>query len=93
MRYFLLATPIILLAAACSSTPVSAPTPQPVAAPKPAVVTPAVAATPAAVKAPQCYNGDTGKFDALGTKATLSGVKVECKPTSDGKSATWHTAK
>lgn len=52
---------------------------------------PAVA-TPAA-KAPQCWNGDAGKFEAVGAKATLSGVAVVCEKTSDGKNAQWMGAK
>ena len=50
------------------------------------------AATPAA-KAPQCWNGDAGKFEAVGAKATLSGVAVVCEKTSDGKNAQWMGAK
>ena len=82
MRSIFLAAPILLLAAACSSTPASSP----VAATKPA-------AAPVVAKGPQCYNGDSGSFDAVGTKTSVAGVKVECKLTSDGKSATWHGAK
>lgn len=54
----------------------------PASAPAPATAAPAQ-------KAPQCWNGDVGAFQDLGTKATISGVKVECKPTADGKSAQW----
>lgn len=50
----------------------------------------ASAPAPAAEKkAPQCWNGDLGKFQDVGTKTTLSGVAVECKPTTDGKAAQW----
>jgi hypothetical protein len=59
--------------------------------PPPAASTPAPAA--AAKKAPQCWNGDLGKFQDVGTKTTLSGVAVECKPTTDGKAAQWMGAK
>lgn len=49
-----------------------------------------VAAAPAAQKkAPQCWSGDAGKFFDVGAKQTVSGVAVECKPTSDGKGAAW----
>lgn len=47
------------------------------------------AAAPAAKKAPQCWNGDLGKFQDVGSKTTIAGVAVECKLTSDGKSASW----
>jgi hypothetical protein len=51
---------------------------------------PAPTAAPAAVaKAPQCWNGDAGKFQDLGTKATISGVAVTCEKTTDGKNAQW----
>ncbi len=59
-----------------------------------ATQTPAPAApTAAEKKAPQCWNGDQGKFQDVGTKTTISGVAVECKPTSDGKAAQWMGAK
>ncbi len=55
---------------------------------------PSAAAAPAAEKkAPQCWNGDAAAFQAVGAKATISGVAVECKPTSDGKAAQWMSAK
>jgi hypothetical protein len=54
---------------------------------KPAAATPTVAA--ATPKAPQCWNGDAGKFEAVGVKTKISGVEVVCKPTSDGKNAQW----
>ncbi len=54
---------------------------------------PAAAAPAAAKKAPQCWNGDTSAFQDVGTKTTVSGVAVECKPTSDGKAAQWMGAK
>jgi uncharacterized lipoprotein YmbA len=56
--------------------------------PAPAASMPAPAPA-AAKKAPQCWNGDLGKFQDVGTKTMLSGVAVECKPTSDGKAAQW----
>ncbi len=54
---------------------------------------PSAAAPAAEKKAPQCWNGDAAAFQAVGTKATISGVAVECKPTSDGKAAQWMSAK
>lgn len=51
--------------------------------------TPPAPAAAAAAKAPQCWNGDAGKFEALGVKTRISGVEVVCKPTSDGKNAQW----
>jgi len=51
---------------------------------KPAAATPAVAAA-----TPQCWNGDSSKFEAVGVKTKISGVEVVCKPTSDGKNAQW----
>lgn len=53
--------------------------------PAPATAKPATAEK----KVPQCWNGDLGKFQDVGTKTTLSGVTVECKPTTDGKAAQW----
>lgn len=47
------------------------------------------ATSKSAKKAPECWNGDMGAFQPVGTKTTLSGVAVECKPTSDGKAAQW----
>ena len=56
----------------------------------PPAAAPAQAAAPApAAQAPECYNGDSGKFEALGTVAAISGVKVVCEKTSDGKNASW----
>lgn len=60
--------------------------------PAPASSSPAPAAS-AEKKAPQCWNGDLGKFQDVGTKTKLSGVAVECKPTTDGKAAQWMGAK
>ena len=66
-----------LILAACASTPPAAP-----------------AAKPAEAKpAPQCWNGDASQFVAVGTKTAISGVNVECKLTSDGKSAQWRGVK
>ena len=50
---------------------------------------PQKAAAPAEKKAPQCWNGDSAKFENVGTKTKISGVPVECKMTSDGKAAQW----
>ena len=59
-------------------------------APTPAEKPAAPAATaPAAKKAPQCWNGDAGTFQDVGTQATISGVGVTCEKTSDGKNAQW----
>jgi len=77
---FVVAAATILTACASQST-----------APAPAA--PAAAAPAAEKKAPQCWNGDAGAFQAVGAKAVISGVAVECKPTSDGKSAQWMSAK
>lgn len=57
-------------------------------APAPSAATPAPAAA-TAPKAPQCWNGDSGQFEAIGVKTRISGVEVVCKPTSDGKNAQW----
>lgn len=77
MRYLFVAAATSLLAACASQTTA------PAAAPAPA----------AEKKAPQCWNGDAGKFENVGTKTSISGVMVECKPTSDGKAAQWMGAK
>jgi len=79
MRSLIIAAAIAMTLTACAteSTP-------PVAAPAP------VAAAPAPVQtAPECYNGDSGKFETLGTVASISGIKVVCEKTSDGKNASW----
>jgi outer membrane biogenesis lipoprotein LolB len=73
-----LAISAVTLLSACA-TQSSAPTPAPAAKPAPT----------AEKKAPQCWNGDLAKFQDVGTKATISGVAVECKPTTDGKAAQW----
>lgn len=54
---------------------------------------PAPASVAVEKKGPQCWSGDHDKFFDVGSKATLSGVNVECKPTSDGKAAQWMGAK
>lgn len=79
MRSFLLTSAIALGLTACASQ--STPPAQASATPAPAAA--------AAPKAPQCYNGDTGKFDAVSTMTSISGVKVVCEKTSDGKNAQW----
>jgi hypothetical protein len=76
-----LAALLTLTLAACATTPEPAPAP----AAKPVTAKPAEAPKPA----PQCFNGDTGAFVPVGTKAEVSGVKVECKASSDGKNAVW----
>lgn len=84
MRTFLATSAIALGLTACAS---QAPTPTaaaPAATPAPAV---------AAVKAPQCWNGDAGKFESVGTAASISGVSVVCEKTSDGKNAQWNGKK
>lgn len=81
MRLLIAVAATLALSACASQTP----------APEKAAAAPAAA--PAAKQAPQCWNGDLGKFQDVGTRATLSGVAVECKPTSDGKSASWDSAK
>ncbi|MCX7898403.1 MAG: hypothetical protein N2441_11090 [Rhodocyclaceae bacterium] len=72
-----------LLVSACASQPTAPAAP---AAPAPA---PAASAPSAEKKAPQCWNGDVGQFQGVGTKATIAGVAVECKATADGKNAFW----
>lgn len=80
MRQLFIASAFALALSACASQ--SAPPAKPAAAPAPA-------APAAAAKAPQCWNGDVSAFQDVGTKTTISGVAVSCKPTSDGKSAQW----
>ena len=81
MRTFLATSAIALGLTACAS---QAPTP---------AAQPAAAASAPAAKAPQCWNGDAGKFEDVGAKASISGVAVVCEKTSDGKSAQWMGAK
>lgn len=59
----------------------------------PAPSKPETAAAPAEKKGPQCWNGDMSTFQDVGSKASISGVAVECKPTGDGKSAQWMSNK
>lgn len=75
-----------ILAALSAVTLLSACASQTAAPAKPAA---APAAAAPAAKAPQCWNGDLGVFQDIGTKATIAGVAVECKATADGKSAQW----
>ncbi len=84
MRSLLIAAAVALTLTACAtqSTP-------PAATPAPATKPAAAAPAPAPKPAPQCYNGDSGKFEAVGTMTTISGVKVACEKTSDGKNAQW----
>ncbi len=86
MRTVLALVTVVSLAAC--ATPAPAPAPSTTPAPTPAPAAPAAAAKPVA-KAPQCWNGDESKFMDVGSKASISGVAVECKPTADGKSAQW----
>ena len=85
MRSLIIAAAFALTLTACATQ-----TTPPVAAPAPAASAPAApAAAPKASKAPECYNGDAGKFEAVGTVSSISGVKVVCEKTSDGKNAQW----
>jgi hypothetical protein len=89
MRHLILICATAVLAA-CATTPAPAPAPAPKAEAPKAEAPKAEAAKPAEVKkAPQCWNGDASKFEDVGTKSSISGVMVECKPTSDGKAAQW----
>jgi hypothetical protein len=81
LRAFLAASSIALGLSACATQ-----TPAPAPAQKPAAP---AAAAPAPAPAPQCWNGDAGKFEAVGSKATISGVAVTCEKTTDGKNAQW----
>ena len=81
MRNFLMISAAALGLTACASQ-----APAPVAAtPAPAPATAAKTEAPA----PQCWNGDAGSFMAVGTQAEISGVKVTCEKTADGKNAQW----
>ena len=67
MRSLLVAAAVALTLTACAT---QSPAPAPAAATAPA---------PAAKAAPQCYNGDSGKFEPVGTMTSISGVKVTCE--------------
>ena len=82
MRSLIIAAALALTLTACATQ-----TTPPAAAPAPAAAAPAAPAP--VVKVPQCYNGDAGKFESVGTMAAISGVKVVCEKTSDGKNAQW----
>jgi hypothetical protein len=85
MRSLITAAALALALTACATQ-----TTPPAAAPTTAAVpAPVTAATAPAPKAPECYNGDAGKFEAVGTVSAISGVKVVCEKTSDGKNAQW----
>lgn len=84
MRSLIIAAALALTLTACATQ-----TTPPAAAPAPAAAAAAPAAPAPAVKVPQCYNGDAGKFEPVGTMAAISGVKVVCEKTSDGKNAQW----
>ena len=79
MRTFLATSAIALGLTACAGQ-ATAPA-QPAATPAPAAA--------AAPKAPQCWNGDAGKFMDVGVVTKISGVEVTCEKTSDGKNAQW----
>lgn len=85
IRAFLIVSAIALGLGACASQ-----TAQPTA---PAAAAAAPAAVKVAAPAPQCWNGDAGQFQDLGTVAAISGVSVVCEKTSDGKSAQWMSAR
>ncbi len=78
MRSFLIVSAAALGLSACAGQPAPA-------APAAATASPAAAAP----KAPQCWNGDAGKFMDVGSQAAISGVPVSCEKTSDGKNAQW----
>ncbi|WP_150427284.1 hypothetical protein [Dechloromonas sp. CZR5] len=78
MRAFLATSAIALGLTGCATQ-----------APAPADKPLAPAAAAPAPKAPQCWNGDAGKFEDVGSKASISGVVVVCEKTSDGKNAQW----
>lgn len=78
MRNFLMVSAVALGLSACAT---QTPAPAPAAA--------APAAPVVAAPAPQCWNGDAGAFMAVGTQAEISGVKVTCEKTADGKNAQW----
>jgi hypothetical protein len=80
MRTIFALTAALALTACATQAPAPTPTPAPAAAPAPAK---------AEMKAPQCWHADNSAFVDVGVKATISGVKVECKATTDGKSAQW----
>lgn len=76
---------IVALAVTLALSACATQNPPPAAAP--------VAAPVAEKKAPQCWSGDHSKFFDVGYKTSISGVNVECKPTSDGKAAQWMGSK
>lgn len=86
MRSLLATALVSMTLAACASH-------QPAPAEKTAAPAPAPAAATPAAPAPQCWNGDAGAFQALGTKTNISGVEVVCEKTADGKNAQWMGAK
>ncbi len=78
MRYIpVLAAALLLSACASQNT-----------APEKVAAAPAAAA-PAAKPGPQCYSGEHERFFNVDEKASIAGVAVTCKATSDGKSGQW----
>lgn len=78
MRSLLIALAVTSVLAACSSTTTA-----------PAASTSSASVAASTSKAPQCYNGDAGKFTEVGSTASISGVAVTCQLTADGKGAQW----
>ena len=78
MRLLLITLAATSILAACSSTTTA-----------PAASTASAPVATSTTKAPQCYNGDDGKFTEVGTTASISGVAVTCQLTADGKGAQW----
>lgn len=95
MRHSIVIAAALIMTACATQTPSPTPAKAEPAKSEPAKTqaTPAAAAPAAEKKAPQCWNGDAGRFENVGVKATIAGVAVECKLSADGKSAQWVSAK
>jgi len=88
MRSLLVVCSSLAFLSACMSTPETK-----AEMPSPSASVGAAAKAEAPAKGPQCYSGDAGNFFNVGEQSSISGIQVSCDATSDGKGASWNSAK